>query len=65
MHRVLKNLILSTTLLKCYREIVHKLVVNVFATEVVKKTTNAIVLFQLFSCRLIFVTFYSLKFRAF
>ncbi len=30
-----------------------------------KKTTNAIVLFQLFSCRLIFVAFYSLKFRAF
>ena len=43
----------------------QKLVVNIFATEVVKKTTNAILLFQLFSCRLIFVVFYSLKFRAF
>jgi hypothetical protein len=43
----------------------QKLVVNIFATEVVKKTTNTIVLFQLFSCRLIFVAFYSLKFRAF
>ena len=43
----------------------QKLVVNIFATEVVKKTTNAVVLFQLFCCRLIFVVFYSLKFRAF
>ena len=43
----------------------QKLVENIFATEVVKTTTNAIVLFQLLFCRFIFVAFYSLKFRAF
>ncbi len=39
----------------------QKYVVNVLATEIMKKTTNAIVLYLLFSCSLIFVALYSLK----
>jgi hypothetical protein len=43
----------------------QKLVVNVFATEVVKQTTNAVVFNQIFSFRLIIVAFYSLKISRF